>query len=200
MTMTGIYLIKNMLSGKFYIGSAVSMEKRFYEHRWALERNRHNNIHLQRAWSKDGKDNIIFEKYLECSKEDLILYEQLILDSSIFSFGRENIYNISPTAGSTLGRLHSKETKIKIGIKSKGRWSGKHHTEETKEKIRLGNIGKNKGKKASIETRKKMSEYRKGRKFSEEHKRNLSISLRGHKVSVETRKKLSMFNTGKRPI
>jgi dihydroorotate dehydrogenase len=47
-----------------------------------------------------------------------------------------------------------------------------------------GNIGKNKGKIASEESRKKMSEYRRGRKFTEEHKRNLSLSIKKYWNSI----------------
>jgi len=175
---TGIYIIKNITNKKFYIGSAVNIEKRLYEHLWALEKGYHSNIYLQRAWNKDGKSVFSFEKYLTCKKKNLIFFEQLIIDASIIRYGKENIYNLCLTAGSTLGMKHSEATKIKIGLKSKGRWTGKHHTEETKEKIRLGNIGKNKGKIASVEARKKMSESRRGKNFSEEHKRKLAKSIK----------------------
>lgn len=174
---SGIYIIKNIINNKIYIGSAVDIEKRLYEHFWSLCRNSHCNIHLQRAWNKYKECSFIGEKYLTCKKKDLIFYEQLTIDALTVRYGRENIYNICMNASSTLGRKHSEATKIKIGLKSKGRWTGKHHTEETKEKIRLGNIGKNKGKKASDEARKKMSNNRRGKKFTEEHKKKLSESI-----------------------
>jgi len=175
---SGIYIIKNTVNNKIYIGSAVNIEKRFYEHQWALKKNKHCNIHLQRAWNREEESSFSFEEYLRCKKQDLIFYEQLVIDSSIIRYGKENIYNICLTAYSTLGRKHSDETKKKIGLRSKGRWTGKKHTEETKRKIRLNNIGKNKGKKASLEARLKMSKNRKGKKFSEEHKKHLSESIK----------------------
>ncbi len=99
--------------------------------------------------------------------------KQLIIDSSIIRYGRENIYNISLTAGSTLGRHHSDETKRKIGYKSKGRWLGKHHIEETKKKISIAQIGKI----ITLETREKIRNARIGKKlipFTEAHKRKIS--------------------------
>jgi hypothetical protein len=78
---------------------------------------------------------------------------------------------------------------------------GKHHTEETKEKIKRGNIGK----KMNSEQRKKCSDGRKGMKFSEVHKLNLSISHRnkepwnkGKEMSEETCKKMRKINIGKK--
>lgn len=63
------------------------------------------------------------------------------------------------------GYKHSKETKKKI-----------------KESLRGKNIGKwNLGRKASDETRKKMSLARKGKPFTEEHKKKLSESKKGIK-------------------
>lgn len=183
---SGVYIIKNLITSKFYIGSAVDMRRRLNYHRWTLKRGDCCNIHLQRAWDKYGENSFSFEKFLSCKREDLIFFEQLTIDASITRYGRKNVYNSSLTAGSTLGKFHSEETKKKIGLKSKGRWTGKHHTEETKEKIRLGNIGVNQGKIHSEESRKKMSENRKGKKFSEEHKKNLAESI---KKSWERRRK-----------
>ena len=62
---------------------------------------------------------------------------------------------------------------------------GEHytHSEESKRKISESNRGEKHpfyGKHATDETRKKMSEARKGRRFSEEHRRNLSQSQLNH--------------------
>ena len=194
---SGVYLIRNIISGKVYIGSAVNIEKRCYGHKWALERQRHCNIHLQRAWNKDGKDLFVFETFLICKKENLVFYEQSTIDAFVTYSGQKNAYNISPTAGSTLGRKHTEATKIRIGLTSKGRWNGRKHTELTKEKISLGNIGKNKGKIASDEARRKMSKSRKGKRFPLEHRRKISLANKGHQVSPETREKLRIANTGR---
>lgn len=175
---SGIYIIRNCVGPKFYVGSAVNLDRRLKFHRWSLKRGNHGNPHLQRAWNKYDESAFDFEVYFNCEEKDLIFHEQLTLDAFTARHGRENIYNINPTAGSCLGRKLSEATKIKIGLKSKGRWTGKHHTEETKLKIKLNNIGKNKGKHHSSDARKKMSDFRKGKKFSEEHKKRITESLK----------------------
>ena len=43
---SGIYIIRNTVNGKIYIGSAVNLEKRLYEHFWALRKNKHINKYL----------------------------------------------------------------------------------------------------------------------------------------------------------
>lgn len=77
---------------------------------------------------------------------------------------------------SRLGKKHSKEAKIKIGLAAKGRvpWNkGKHHSEETRLKMSLNHAnfkGKNHplfGKYHSNEAKKKMSLTRKGKYLDE---------------------------------
>ena len=68
---SGIYMIKNMINGKVYIGQAVNIERRWNEHISELNGNRHINTHLQRAWNKYGADNFIFNIVEECPKDEL---------------------------------------------------------------------------------------------------------------------------------
>lgn len=193
---SGIYLIRNIITGKVYVGSAVNINRRLKAHRWALERQRHCNIHLQRAWERSGEDLFVFEVFLTCKAEELIFYEQSIIDAFIDFCGRKNVYNISPTAGSTLGRMHSEATKMRIGLTSKGRWSGKYHTDETKEKMSKAL----KGRVITEEHKRRISEARMGIKlppFTEEHKRKIGIASTGRKKSPEEIEKLRIASTGK---
>ena len=50
----------------------------------------------------------------------------------------------------------------------------------------------------SLETREKMSEARKGIKFSEEHRLNISKALKGKRLPAETRRKLSEAGKGRK--
>jgi len=75
--MIGIYRIRNLLNNKCYYGSAKNIKIRWTKHKSQLKHNRHENIILQRAWDKYGKDNFIFEI---CEEIDLLLIEQKYLD------------------------------------------------------------------------------------------------------------------------
>jgi group I intron endonuclease len=206
---SGIYQIRNITNNKRYIGSAISIHKRKMAHIRLLENNKHYNIHLQRAYNKDGKDNFIFEVLLFCSKDYLKFYEQRAIDAYDFS---SDLYNIMPNARSSIGIILSEETKIKIGLSNKGKKRSKESIEKSASKRRgvkkseeFKQKCKNRqlGKKYSDETKKKMSESRKGeknhnfgKKFSKEYREKISKSHKN--PSEETRKKISEAGKGRR--
>ncbi|MEN6292413.1 MAG: GIY-YIG nuclease family protein, partial [Methanobacterium sp.] len=58
--MIGVYKISNKIDGKSYYGSSKNIEKRWLRHKNELNKNKHINILLQRAWNKYGEENFIF--------------------------------------------------------------------------------------------------------------------------------------------
>src|ERR1043165_9823890 len=105
-----IYSITNLKDGSRYIGSAIDFERRRYHHRYHLERGTHDNRHLQSAWNRDGGDNFGFGIVTVLHRPgDLIPFEQIWIDE----FMPE--YNISKTAGNTLGCKRSEDAKQRIG-------------------------------------------------------------------------------------
>jgi group I intron endonuclease len=78
----GIYVILNILNGKFYIGSTVNFWTRFRAHRADLNTNTHHSIFLQRTVNKNGIDNFEFHilQVVECADE-LSHSEQKYLDA-----------------------------------------------------------------------------------------------------------------------
>ena len=133
----GIYMIRNKVNGKIYIGQAVDIEgDRWIRHRRELRDNKHYNEHLQRSWDKYGEESFEFSILLECEESDLNMYEQYYI-FELMTYDPRVGYN-----------------------KNYGGDSGRH-TEETKKKISESK----KGKILSEETRKKMSESHKGKNY-----------------------------------
>ena len=58
--MCGVYMIKNKVNGKFYIGSSVDIQKRWINHRVDLRNNKHHSFQLQQDCSEYGQDNFEF--------------------------------------------------------------------------------------------------------------------------------------------
>lgn len=196
MKISGIYKIQSKIKPeRCYIGSGVNIYNRWKEHRSLLNLNKHHSKKLQNHYSKYGLTDLKFTILLGCEKESLITNEQFFIDSI------NPYFNISKTAGSTLGlrwkvsperliqikamnkgRVHSKEIRLKMSMAMKGRPSpmkGKKTPEEIKEKQRKshkGCKGWNKGLKASPLTRLRLSESHLGKKrppFTEETKQKM---------------------------
>lgn len=167
---TGIYKIKNIITEKVYVGSAIDIDNRWRKHKQMINEGDHHSIKLQNSVNKHGIDKFVFEIVEECKKELLIEREQYWIDT-LDSY--QNGYNSRPIANSNLGiRLPiSEETKRKIGLKSKGR----KHTEETKKKIKE----KRKSQIFTKETREKLSKIHSGKKWSEDSRLKLSEVMKG---------------------
>lgn len=127
----GIYEIRNVINNKYYIGSSKNIKKRWWRHKNDLKNNNHNNIHLQRAWNKYGKNNFIFKVIEECKIEDLLSLEQKYLDLKpeynigITSSGGDNLTNnpnkldiinrIKHTLNEKISNMTEEERKLKWG-------------------------------------------------------------------------------------
>lgn len=204
---SGIYKIACKANGKFYIGSAVDIKKRWVSHIHQLKHSCHHNPKMMASWKKYGKDAFEFSILLVCNKSDLVFYEQLIMDGfEAVSKG----FNAAPTAGSTmLGFRHSDESRRKmskpftderkknISNATKGRKLSKEHVE----KLRLAGIGRV----TSDETKAKLSKIHKGRIISQEQRDKISATLmgtispkRGTKLSDDVRAKISAKLKGRK--
>jgi group I intron endonuclease len=200
-TKTGIYKIINKVTGKVYIGSAVDIDTRWYNHKRLLSNNKNKLPKLQNSVNKHGIDNFIFEIVEECTKGILIEREQYWID---YFDSYENGYNSRPIASSNLGMVYSKEHKKKISDAHKG----KIVSEETKNKMSVywkkyyeTHEQHNKGKTqiVSEEARKKISDALKGRTYEEiygpekakEMREKRRLSALGKKHTEESKKKLS---------
>ena len=74
LSIPGIYVVTNTISGTVYVGQARNIRKRWEVHRCTLENGNHRNRYLQRAWEKYGAAAFRFEVLADLSdvaKEDL---------------------------------------------------------------------------------------------------------------------------------
>lgn len=183
---TGVYLIRNTVNKKLYVGSAsISFRRRWTGHISSLRKGTHRSRYLQRAFIKHGEDSFEFRIILKCLPGDCIKHEQFFINH-FRSATRSVGYNISPTAGSARGVKHSAKTRQ---LASK-RLIGHAVSEETRSKIRDSLTGM----KASLVTRAKMSKSRKGKNRdskSAEHKSKISKALTGRTLSAQHRERIS---------
>lgn len=107
----GIYLFTHKESGKMYIGSAKNLRVRFMQYFNPNHLERKNSMYIYRAILKHGMSKFSLAEY--CEPEKCIERE----DFYISSFKPQ--YNILLKAGSSLGFIHSLETRKKMSISQK---------------------------------------------------------------------------------
>lgn len=182
-----IYLIRNEINGKVYIGQTVrSFDERY---RNDITKNTHNE-HLRRSIEKYGIENFYVDKEFDVafSQEELDRLEDLYIKTYNATDKR---YGYNKKFGGSYGK-HTEEIKKKISLANKG----KQRSEETRKKLSLVN----KGKKLSEETKSKMSEKRKGKNFSVEHKKKMSEKAKERYKSPKNNpraRKVICITTGK---
>ena len=64
----GVYLIRNKVNGRCYIGSSINVRRRILEHFRSLEQSNHHSMSLQVDFNKYGIENFQVEVLIECSK------------------------------------------------------------------------------------------------------------------------------------
>lgn len=184
-TGSGIYEIRHVGIGKRYIGSAKNFAKRWKAHRNHLLRGTHHAPYLQHAWNKYGESAFQFNILELCEHEDLLDREQGWFDLS------KPEYNVCPTAYSTAGRVHSAETRAKIGKSKAGL---KMPPRSDAYKAKLSEIHKGKSKPAHV-----LEALQAGREAytpTAENLRKRSASLRrAYETGLRTREKTDIHKT-----
>lgn len=150
---SGIYGIFNIEAGKVYIGSAVNISRRYREHLKKLRKGEHHSPHLQRAWNRDGPGAFMLKALRYVEREQLLSAEQELIDFFQAAWDEAG-YNICPSAGSSLGRKVSDETREKIAAAHRGKRLSDAH----KAAIGAGS----RGRKKPEETIKKMRAAQQG--------------------------------------
>jgi len=209
----GIYKIQSIIKPNYcYIGSAINIKNRWYQHKYDLRNNKHHSLKLQNHYNKYKESDLIFIILEPCLPDFLIIREQYYINKL------NPFFNNSLVAGSSMmGRNHTVETKKKISKANKGHIVTKKARQKISESHK-GNIPwnkgltkhtnkiikriseKNNGKKRSIEVRRKMSKRQVGRIVSEETKakhRNQIPWNKGKCHTLEARRKMTIASLEK---
>lgn len=175
-----VYLLTNLVNGKYYIGQTRDFKERLRHH---LAARKDHNYPINRAVRKHGRENFVFEILGEAEVgEELNNLERLWI-------------SISNATDSSVG----------YNLREGG--SVTSFNEETRK--RMSEAAKKRGPQ-SPESIKKRIETMRGRKYPErsilmkghikspETCRKLSESLKGHAISLETRNKISVALVGRK--
>lgn len=77
---SGIYIIKNLINDKVYVGKSKNINQRKNTHFNALRLNKHSNQHLQNSYNKYGKDNFEFSVLEYCDESLLSIKEMYYIE------------------------------------------------------------------------------------------------------------------------
>lgn len=128
---TGVYVIRNRVNGKVYVGSsATNIAARWNTHRHSLRNGTHHSRHLQRAWIRHGEESFSFSIIAICGPKWCLAVEQLCILANRSCDGSRG-YNIAVTAGSNLGSKRTPE-QVRANIE---RQKGRRHTPEQRQKM-----------------------------------------------------------------
>lgn len=198
----GVYLIRNTVNGKVYVGSSIDIGKRWRQHINGLNAGRHRSPHLQSAWDCYGEISFEFSILEICGIPELLSREQSHIDEQRSS-DREFGYNTCIVAGNSLGVKRSPETKAKLSKIHKGRVWDRDVVERRAASMR----GQKRGP-MTEERKESLRAARKGVRLSDEHKANIRANAArgernpmfgrcgtlhpqyGKPCSLETRKKI----------
>jgi group I intron endonuclease len=191
-----IYILKNKINGKVYVGETMNLRQRVYSyHKSNIDTPRP----ILRAINKHGLENFSFEYqyYPDISKDELLdIEERLIKEHNSLMSG--NGYNVCSRGQNRYSVTQSPEARKRRSEIFKGRVI----TKEWRENMSKAKSGMNHpmyGKKLKEETRKKMGDSRRGKKnwrygktTSDEHRHKLMIN-RKDRVEVEQYTKSGEF-------
>ena len=183
-----IYMFRNKINGKCYVGQTVNERERYLAHK---NPNRNDSV-FHRAINKYGFDNFEYKVLfrIHCNNEqdlkNTLNIKEIISIKYFKSFIEENGYNVTKGGEGSLGIIISEEEKKKRSIRVSGEkhpMYGKHHTLEARRKIseagrrriitkktreKLSNSLKNLHRKLTPEQKEHLRKVNKGRKLTQD--------------------------------
>lgn len=126
---SGVYAIRNTVTGKVYVGQSANVRKRVRRHFAMLRAGTHHSEKLQRAFNKDGEGMFVAEVLELCERAGLDACEQKFIDA--FDAYRAG-YNACPVPSAPMaGKSMSQESRARIAAALVGR----RKTEITRQRL-----------------------------------------------------------------
>lgn len=197
-----IYIAKNLISGKCYIGQTTStLEYRRYLHEHSTLKG--SKYYFHNALRLYGFESFEWSVLIDDLEDEELSHLEITLIRN-----RKTLYpnGYNMTEGGEGGR-HCQETRDRIGRLQKGRkrttqeiekmrasLKGKKHSDVTKDKIRKALAGRQ----VSEETRRKIGLGRTGILHTPESKAKMGLAQKGKKRSEAFKKRVSEVHTGRK--
>lgn len=189
---SGIYCILCVPTGKIYIGSARNIGGRIRGHLSALNKGKHHNKYLQRAWSKYGRSAFSASVVEFCTPSELLDSEQRHIDANgcVQPVG----FNLHPKARSSSGIRRSPDTLERMRAAN----LGKTISPETRAKISATLKEVCRDKKVPEWVIEKARVHNTGRPLTDKQKAKMSAVRKGRARPKGLMKRLADFNRGKK--
>lgn len=220
-----IYVITNLVNGKYYVGQTTSTLRARWTQHVSDAKNREGHMYFHRAIRKYGSDAFAVEAVASADSADALNALECSWVIATASYRPETGYNrtyggdngvtqeVRERIRQTLtGRKLSPEHRASIRLATRGKshaalsvesrakisasLTGKVRTEESRARQSASSKGKH-GAPKSLAHRLALSMANKGKTLSAETRAKLSVALTGRLVSKETRDKLSAAFRGR---
>tara|TARA_B110000503_G_C7083799_1_gene386339 strand:+ start:327 stop:980 length:654 start_codon:yes stop_codon:yes gene_type:complete len=119
---SGIYCIKNTVTGKVYVGKAHNIHRRIIEHIYRLtKKDKNENLYLINAWHKYGKENFEYFVVEKCSEKVLVAKRELYWMKTFNSLNPDKGYNLRSDSDSCM--IVHDLTRKRISERLKKEWA-----------------------------------------------------------------------------
>jgi|SRR6266851_4635026 len=187
-------MLTNEVNGKYYVGktSKPSLDRYLQNVVSLALKGRDNRPLLHRAIRKHGSDAFIIEPLVECETNDQACNYERLWIVTLDSRNRDIGYNLSEGGEGSPGCKHSEETKAKWSAQRKGQlaWNkGILHTRNARHKMSVAQQGAGNGffgKTHSDETRKKIADSNRQRVWDDAARKRMSEAKKGFKFTKES--------------
>jgi group I intron endonuclease len=186
----GVYVIRQISTGKCYVGQSVHVERRVIHHRYHLRKGKHHNHYLQSAWNKYGENDFTFSLLRKCEHHELTSLEQSLADEYAAAGLSFNIGDYVTTPNKGLTRSEEVKEKCRQATIESWKRGRTPYSEEAMSNFRQSAEAR-RGVPRSQEVKDKISKSKKGKRKPEGFGEKVSSIHKGRKRSDEFKAKVS---------